>query len=84
MTACGSITVMNASNFAGCVTIVPRCGDTMSHATRYGSSHLCKRKILQNREFKLLSCCDHFIGTGYFGMLWVVVLSPKDLAKGVS
>ena len=53
MTACGSITVMNASNFAGCVRNFPRCGDTMSHATGYGSSHLCKREILQNGEFKL-------------------------------
>ena len=53
MKACGSITVMNASNFAGCVTIFPRGSDTMSHATRYGSSHLCKREILQNGEFKL-------------------------------
>ena len=53
VTACGSITVMNASNFAGCVTNFPRCGDTMSRATGYGSSHLCQREILQNGEVKL-------------------------------
>ena len=52
---------MNAANFAGCVQIYSRCGDRMSHATRCGSSHLCKRRILQNIRIQVVAIISRLV-----------------------